>query len=45
MDSKEECKVAPEHLVESHEVTTAHEKHGDTLAEAVAHDKAELDDR
>jgi hypothetical protein len=47
MDRKEECKVAPEHLVESHEVfdRKAHEDHADTLAEAVAHDKAELDDR
>jgi hypothetical protein len=44
MDRKEEC-VKPEHLVESHEVATAHEQHADTLAEAVAHDKAELDDR
>jgi hypothetical protein len=47
MDRKEECKMAPEHLIESREVIDrkAHEDHADTLAEAVAHDKAELDDR
>jgi hypothetical protein len=45
MDGKEERRVEPEHLVESHELTTAHEQHEDTLAEAVAHDKAQLDDR
>lgn len=40
---KKECKT--EHLVESSKNKTAHEEHADTLAEAVAHDKAELDDR
>jgi hypothetical protein len=41
------AKEAGEHLVESHEVMDrkAHEDHGDSLAEAVAHDKPVEDDR
>jgi hypothetical protein len=45
MDRKEECKVQPEHLVESHEVMTKEEGHGDSLKECVEHDKAVPDDR
>lgn len=48
MDRKEEGKtdMQPEHLVESHQgKACAHEDHGDSLKEAVAHDKCEPDDR
>lgn len=48
MERKEEtCQapVEPEHLVESHAAMPAHAAHGDSLKEAVDHDKAVEDDR
>jgi hypothetical protein len=44
MDGRE-GNVQTEHLVESKDVMPQHEKHGESLREAVEHDKAEEDDR